>query len=198
MRFLSTLIILSSLGFYFSDNMVWFANMGLIAPRSRFSGIGGLNLSRSLFSKHYEWRFLKDVSAFWKNTLELIKYFLDALRNYKRQDDINEMLKQMDDTIVQKKMGAHLNPSSYDLLSELFSLRSKMRFLFLGAVQNILRLIMLSHRLQNPLAYSLIHPIAVCVCGILSNLVAIMRVFRESMQVITLRKIDHTYNTNNN
>jgi hypothetical protein len=93
MRFLSTLIILSSLGFYFSDNMVWFANMGLIAPRSRFSGIGGLNLSRSLFSKHYEWRFLKDVSAFWKNTLELIKYFLDALRNYKRQDDINEMLK---------------------------------------------------------------------------------------------------------
>lgn len=44
-RILSTLIILSAFGLYASDNMVWFANMGLIPPRSRFSGLGGLNLS---------------------------------------------------------------------------------------------------------------------------------------------------------
>jgi hypothetical protein len=57
---------------------------------------------------------------------------------------------------------------------------------------------MLAHRLRNPLAYQLIHPIGVCICGILSNFVAIMRVFRESKQVITLKKIDlNQINTNN-
>ena len=92
-RVLSTLIMLSAFGLYASDHMVWFANMGLIPPRSRFSGIGGLNLSQTFFSYHYEWRFLKDISAFWKNTLELIKYILDSLMNYKRQDDIKELLR---------------------------------------------------------------------------------------------------------
>lgn len=49
---------------------------------------------------------------------------------------------------------------------------------------------MLAHRLRSPLAYSLVHPIGVCVCGILSNIIAIMKLFRESKQVITLRKVN--------
>jgi len=83
-RVLYTLIMLSAFSLYASDNMVWFANMGLIPPRSRFSGIGGLNLSKTFFSHHYEWRFLKDISALCKNILELIKYIFDSMMNYKR------------------------------------------------------------------------------------------------------------------
>ena len=49
---------------------------------------------------------------------------------------------------------------------------------------------MLAHRLRSPLAYQLVHPIGVCVCGILSNLIAIMKLFRESKSVIKLRKVD--------
>jgi hypothetical protein len=48
---------------------------------------------------------------------------------------------------------------------------------------------MLAHRLRFQLAYEFVHPIAVCVCGILSNFIAIMKLFRESKQVIKLRKI---------
>jgi len=60
----------------------------------------------------------------------------------------------------------------------------------MGISQNILRILMLAHRLRNPLAYQWLHPIAVCICGILCNFLAIMRVFRESKQVITLKKVD--------
>jgi hypothetical protein len=49
---------------------------------------------------------------------------------------------------------------------------------------------MLAHRLRSPLAYQLVHPIGVCVCGILSNIIAIMKLFRESKSVIKLRKVD--------
>jgi len=42
-RYLSKLILISAFFLYVADNFVWFANMGLIPPRSRFSGIHGLN-----------------------------------------------------------------------------------------------------------------------------------------------------------
>jgi hypothetical protein len=86
----------------------------------------------------------------------------------------------MEDILVVKRGPFMLGPSTFDLLSELFSLRSKLRFIFLGALQNLLRLIMLAHRLRSPLAYSLVHPIGVCVCGVLSNLIALMKLFRGS------------------
>lgn len=77
--------------------------MGLIPPRSRFSGIGGLNFSKNLFSKHYEWRMLRDTAAFWKNVIELLKQLFDSLRNYKRQHDIEVQLKSMEDMLIMKK-----------------------------------------------------------------------------------------------
>ncbi len=84
-RYLSKMILTSAFFLYLADNMVWFANMGLIPPRSRFSGIIGLNrISTRLFQGHYEWRIVKDVAALWKNVFELVKYLFDALRNYKR------------------------------------------------------------------------------------------------------------------
>ncbi len=39
---------------------------------------------------------------------------------------------------------------------------------------------MLAHRLQFPVAYAWLHPVNVCLCGILSNLFAIMKLFKES------------------
>lgn len=47
---------------------------------------------------------------------------------------------------------------------------------------------MLGHRLQFPLGYQLVHPIGVCICGIISNFIALMKLFREHKQVIKLRK----------
>jgi len=43
---------------------------------------------------------VKDVAALWKNIFELVKYLFDALRNYKRQHDIEELLGPFEDLIV--------------------------------------------------------------------------------------------------
>lgn len=42
-RVLSVLNLIGAFFFYISDNMVWFANMGIIKPRTRLAGIGGLS-----------------------------------------------------------------------------------------------------------------------------------------------------------
>ena len=165
--------LLSSFLFYISDNLVWFANMGIIGHRT------------TLFSFHLEWRGLKDVIALWKNLIELVKYAVDALRNFWRQHDLITVLSKMEEHIVSK---SGRGPTSYEMLRELISLRSKMRFIIMGTLQNLLRITMLTHRLRFPLAHEWIHPIGVCVCGIASNIIAIAKLFREKKMVIQLRK----------
>ena len=71
---------------YGTDNMVWFANMGIIEPESRLAGIGGRTLPR------VSWTTVKDIVALFKNIIEIVKYFFDALRNYKRQFYIMQLL----------------------------------------------------------------------------------------------------------
>lgn len=181
LRFLSIATLSLSFFLYGTDNMVWFANMGIIEAKSRFVG--------SQFLPALEWWRLKDIVALWKNLIELLKYLFDALRNYKRQLYINSLMDSMEDELIHKSSNASQQPSSFDLLKELISLRSKLRFIYLGTVQNLLRVAMLAHRLQYPLAYNCIHPIVVCVCGILSNFIAIMKLFREKKQVMQFRKV---------
>ena len=108
-RSLSVANLACAFGLYISDNMVWFANMGIIDVRTHFRG------------RRYEWRRVKDVISLWKNIIELVKYLFDALRNLKRQFDIAEALGKLDETMVHKS-------HSYELIRELISLRSKMRF----------------------------------------------------------------------
>ena len=73
---------------------------------------------------------------------------------------------------------------TYDLLRELILLKSKSRFYKWGIFQNSLRILMLMYRLHIPFAHELIHPIAVCLCGIFSNIFAIIKLFREKKQFI--------------
>jgi hypothetical protein len=181
LRGFSLFTLVSAFFLYLSDNMVWFANMGIIQPRSRFSGIGGKYIPL------IEWRRLKDIIALWKNIIELIKYLFDTLRNYKRQYDINRLLEELQDETIHKTHH-HGEQSTYELLRELINLRSKLRFTQLGTVQNVLRVVMLSHRLRFAWAWSLVHPITVCVCGILTNIIAIMKLFRDKKQVFHLKK----------
>lgn len=96
LRGFSLFTLASAFFLYLTDNMVWFANMGIIQPRSRFSGIGGK------FIPLIEWRRLKDIIALWKNIIELIKYLFDALRNYKRQYDIRKLFDEMDSMVIEK------------------------------------------------------------------------------------------------
>lgn len=129
LRGFSLFTLASAFFLYLTDNMVWFANMGIIQPRSRFSGIGGK------FIPLIEWRRLKDIIALWKNIIELIKYLFDALRNYKRQYDIRKLFDEMDSMVIekQKPFRSH-DPSTYELLKEYIALRSKMRFTKLGTL----------------------------------------------------------------
>lgn len=105
----------------------------------------------------------------------------------------------MDTKLIDKtKPYRSQTPSTYELLKEYISLRSKMRFTKLGTLQNILRIIMLTFRLGFSWAWEFVHPITVCVCGILSNLIAIMKLFQEKKQVIHIKKFnnkkaDHTH-----
>ena len=54
-----------------------------------------------------EWRRLKDYIALLKNIIELFKYTLDALRNFKRYYDIKQKLNLMNDLIVHKGASNH-------------------------------------------------------------------------------------------
>jgi hypothetical protein len=102
LRSFSVVTLICSFFLYCSDNMVWFANMGIIQPRSRFSGIGGKYIPL------IEWRRLKDIIAIWKNLIELVKYLFDALRNYKRQFDLSTYLNNLDPNTLISKPHSHL------------------------------------------------------------------------------------------
>lgn len=140
LRSLSVMALACAFVLYGTDNMVWFANMGIIEPGSRLSGIGGRTLPR------IEWFTLKNIVALAKNVIEIAKYFFDALKNYKRQFQIMEQLGAMEDQLVRK------GSPTYELLKELIQLRSRVRFTHMGTVQNLLRIIMVSFRLRFPLA----------------------------------------------
>ena len=47
---------------------------------------------------------------------------------------------------------------------------------------------MLTHRLQFPFAIKWLHPIGVCICGIMSNILAIMKLFRDKKHVMEIKK----------
>lgn len=96
-RILSILILICSFGLYIADNMLWVAYMGIIKFRYKTKGFKGLFLFPVI-----GWRRAKDYIALSKNIIELFKYTLDALRNFKRQFDIKQKLSQMNDLIVQK------------------------------------------------------------------------------------------------
>ena len=59
----------------------------------------------------------------------------------------------------------------------------------MGTVQNLLRIAMVAFRLRFALALKYLHPIGVCICGILSNAIAIAKLFREKKQVMQFRKV---------
>lgn len=80
-RGLSILDLVCAFFLYISDNMVWFANMGLIKAESRFAGIGGIGRVPM-----FQWAKVKDMIALWKNVIELVKYIFDARRYYQRQE----------------------------------------------------------------------------------------------------------------
>ena len=48
---------------------------------------------------------------------------------------------------------------------------------------------MVAFRLRFALAQRYVHPIGVCICGILSNLIAIAKLFRDKKEVMQFRKV---------
>jgi hypothetical protein len=71
---------------YLSDNIVWFANMGII---------------EKMFFKKLKWKRFKDFFALWKNIVDIIKYLLLSMKYYKKEHDI---LTQLDDPKMKKKI----------------------------------------------------------------------------------------------
>ena len=98
---------------YFTDNIVWFANMGIINKRIMHS---------------VKWKRVKDFFALWKNIIDIIKYLLDQIRNLKMQYDVEKELKKYDDSFIQK------DKRCYELVKDLLLLRSKSRFYKWGIV----------------------------------------------------------------
>lgn len=47
---------------------------------------------------------------------------------------------------------------------------------------------MLAHRLHFPMASRWVHPIGVCICGIFSNTLAIIKLFRDKKHVMEIKK----------
>lgn len=72
-KFLQTSSFICAFFLYLSDNILWFANMGII--------------KKMIFQK-VKWKRFKDFFALWKNIFEVIKYTFDQLRNLKKQHDV--------------------------------------------------------------------------------------------------------------
>ena len=50
---------------------------------------------------------------------------------------------------------------------------------------------MLSYRLRLPVLSEKIHPISVVLCGIVSNILAISKMFRDKKALIKIKKVKH-------
>jgi hypothetical protein len=62
---------------YLSDNIVWFANMGII--------------EKMIFRK-LKWKRFKDFFALWKNVVDIMKYIFLGMKYYKKTHDILSQL----------------------------------------------------------------------------------------------------------
>jgi hypothetical protein len=67
---------------YLSDNIVWFANMGII--------------EKMIFRK-LKWKRFKDFFALWKNVVDIMKYIFLGMKYYKK---IHDILSQLDNPRV--------------------------------------------------------------------------------------------------
>ena len=76
-------------------------------------------------------------------------------------------------------------------MRELILYRRKFRFTLIGISQNSLRIMMLIFRLKVPYLHDKIHPIFASLCGIVSNLISIFKLFREKKQFIKLTKFNN-------
>ena len=77
------------------------------------------------------------------------------------------------------------------MVKDLLKLKRKMRFLFISVFLNLLRIVMLSFRLRLLYLSEKIHPIAVVLCGIVSNILGISKMFRDKKALIKIKKVKH-------
>ncbi|CDW81101.1 pex11 domain containing protein [Stylonychia lemnae] len=169
-RVLQTFSFIFAFQLYLSDNILWLANMGII--------------KKMIFQK-VKWKRLKDFFALWKNVIEIIKYVLEQLRNLKKQHDVKARMEQLNEEVITQNSEAH------ELVRKLIILRQKLRYTYVAIFQNSLRILMLLFRLRMPIISDFVHPITVSICGIISNYLGILKLFKESKRLVKLKKVDN-------
>ena len=158
---------ISSFFLYFSDNIVWLLNLGILAHSH---------------SRKAYWIWLKDMCAFVKNLTTLTKSIITIVRRKRSIKEINEQIKQSfgDGSLVLDSDHTH------ELIKKLLSRRAKQRYEKLGIVRYILRLLMLSTRLGFQPFEFLKNGVLFALFGYLENAIGLIRLFGRKKRMIRL------------
>jgi len=168
-RILTLLSNVCAFFYYISDNIVWFANIGMV---------------RKVVYHKLKWKRFKDFFCLWKNAFNIARAVLIWLKNYKKEHDMLAKLNKRSFHLVQ------LNSEAHSQIRELIIFKRKRRFEELSLFQSMLRIVMLIYRLKIPPFCHKIHPIVVAICGGISNLIAIFKLLSEDKSFIKLKKKD--------
>lgn len=130
-----------------------------------------LFVSKTAFNK-LKWKRLKDMFTLAKNWVEVVKSIIIFYQAVQEEKRINRELRKYYDQVV------GLTPETTKLVKDLIKHRQKRRNSLVTVCQNMIRIMMLSYRLKMPIR-KYIHPIAYTVFGLLSNVVAIFKIWQN-------------------
>lgn len=134
---------LSSLAFFFCDNLVWASSIELIRDR-------------------WGYKRLKDLCSLTRCFLEIIISLLARRSHMQSLTNSRKAFLESPDAVF-----SHHSPS-YEVLEKALSLRKDLRYIRLRFIQNAFRLCMLVKSLRLP-GHWLLSTVFVSVCGIVST-----------------------------
>ena len=140
-----------------------------------------------MFNK-VKWKQVKDMFTLAKNWTEVFKSLIIFYRSMQKERKIFEQLEQYDSCVVACREGQEDPHLITKLVRSLIKQRQKRRNCFVTVLQNALRILMLNYRLDLPLKRCL-HPIFVSVCGIVSNLVSIFKIWEKQTSTPQLKLV---------
>lgn len=103
----------------------------------------------------------------------MLKSLIVWYRSVEKERHIYKELEQYDKTVLSGEQ-----PAVVKLVRSLIKQRQKRRNCTVTCIQNAFRILMLNYRLKLPIKKYL-HPIFISVCGIISNLVSLFKIWEK-------------------
>eukprot|EP01017_Pseudomicrothorax_dubius_P003745 TRINITY_DN10603_c0_g2_i2.p1 TRINITY_DN10603_c0_g2~~TRINITY_DN10603_c0_g2_i2.p1 ORF type:complete len:322 (-),score=51.80 TRINITY_DN10603_c0_g2_i2:53-1018(-) len=166
-KFLTILGHIASAVYYFLDNTIWAANIGVLTSLVSQEKIVDLKQKKDSFS------LTRSIS-------NLIFSILKVRRNQRKVKEYIKLIHSYPNKIITS------GDPAYETVRNLIRTRRKIRFRTLDVIHGCLRIIMLYRSLELP-HHRILHPVFVAFCGVMSSGIS---VFKAAIEKETFLKID--------